>query len=136
MGVSVRVGDDVRELGAGSFLHAFFSTISCHLEPLGWGSRFPVLMNHLYQGEIPPSLVEAATAELAQVREELERLPPSAVVWDIQDLSARPPWGEEIDPRIASLAEYFVTTNGQDLFGVLCESLAEAEDQGVAVSIG
>ena len=44
----------------GDFVHSFFSTISYNLEKDGWGSRFPYLMNKLYQGEL--SFQDAAKA--------------------------------------------------------------------------
>jgi 2,3-bisphosphoglycerate-dependent phosphoglycerate mutase len=135
VGVGIEVGETAREVGTSSFLHAFFSSVSRNLEPAGWGSRFPVLMNHLYQGRMPPELVESAIAEVSQVRKEFSGLPPRAVVWDIDDLTKQPPWGEEFAAAITSLANYFVTSNGFDLFEVIIESLQEAKKLKLAVSI-
>ena len=36
------------EVGHVDFLHSFFSTISYHLEPNGWGTKYPKLLNDLY----------------------------------------------------------------------------------------
>ena len=52
MAVGVTVGSITDELGAASFVHAFFSTISAHCEPDGWGTSFPHLLNALYQGRL------------------------------------------------------------------------------------
>lgn len=41
MTVGMTVGSITDELGAPSFVHAFFSTISAHCEPTGRGSLFP-----------------------------------------------------------------------------------------------
>lgn len=129
-GIGIRVGHSYREIGTGSFLHCFFSTVSAVLEPRGWGSRFPTLMNRLYQGDLPDVDVEKARSELVTVRRELAAHPPSAVVWDIADRSQRPPWGDAIAPEITSLANYFVTSNGKDLFDVLLAALDEAAQSG------
>ena len=40
------------QIGHGDFLHSFFSSVAYHLENGDWGSRFPVIMNELYQGKI------------------------------------------------------------------------------------
>ena len=39
-------------VGSGDFLHSFFSTVAYNLEDKRWGSRFPHLMNELYQGKL------------------------------------------------------------------------------------
>ena len=41
MSLDIRVGGGAWPLGSGDFVHAFFSTVSYHLETDGWGSRFP-----------------------------------------------------------------------------------------------
>jgi len=68
MAVGITIGSITTEMGASSFVHAFFSTISAHCEPDGWGSRFPHLMNELYQGCLPHAHARAAMEELAQAK--------------------------------------------------------------------
>jgi hypothetical protein len=130
MSVGIQVGDRHYEIGAGNFLYCFFSTASANLEPGGWGTRFPALMNHLYRGTLPVDLAPPAKSELLMVQRELAACPPSAVVWDIEDRSQRPPWGDDIAETITSLANYFVTSDGRDLFEVLFAALAEAVASG------
>jgi Immunity protein 70 len=130
MGVGIRVGSIIDEIGSGSFLHAFFSTVSVHGEPGGWGSRFPTLMNRLYQGNLPADSVSSAIAELADAKSILATLPPSEVVWDIENRAAKPPWGDNISPTITNLGNYFVTSTGRDLFAVLEEALNDAAAKG------
>jgi hypothetical protein len=126
MSVGIRVGSIVDEIGTPSFMHAFFSTISARCEPDGWGSRFPHLMNQLYQGHLLASHTEAALAELAVAKSELETFPPSQVVWDIENPDVQPPWGSDIADTITSLGNYFVSCGGRDLFELLEEALADA----------
>ena len=40
------------QIGDSDFLHSFFSTVAYNLENGNWGSRFPVIMNELYQGKL------------------------------------------------------------------------------------
>lgn len=125
MAVGIKVGSITDEIGTSDFLHAFFSTVSYNLEG-GWGSRFPTLLNNLYQGDLEAGLAESALAELKQVKGELATLSPEHVVWDIEDLSKKPPWDSDISPDITSLANYFVTSTGRDLIAILIEALDEA----------
>lgn len=124
MSVGITVGSLTNEIGTPSFLHAFFSTVSVHCEPRGWGSRYPYLMNYLYQGHLSAKYALAALNELLDAKGQLSKLPPSAVVWDIEDRSAQPPWGKDIAPTITSLGNYFLSSTGRDLFELLEESLA------------
>ena len=123
MGVGFRVGNITTEVGTSEFLHSFFSTISVHLEPAGWGSRFPELLNALYQGNLPVAHCDKVTSDLQIIRAELAAIAPDRVVWDIDDPNAEPPWGRNISDGITSLANYFVTSGGRDLFDVLLECL-------------
>lgn len=134
MTVAVTVGSISDELGAPSFVHAFFSTVSAHCEPEGWGSRFPHLMNELYQGRLAHGDALLALGELGQAKATLSGLPPSSVVWEIENRQSKPPWGGDIGPEITSLGDYFVSSTGRDVFGILQEALAaSAEEQHDAI---
>lgn len=134
MAIGIKVGSITDEIGNPDFFHAFFSTVSFNLEE-GWGVRFPVLCNNLYQGGLEAGLAARAVAELKQVKEELAAFDPSHVIWDIDDLSKQPPWGSEISPDITSLANYFVTSTGRDLLSTLVEALDEAATHNRPVGI-
>jgi len=130
------VGERAWLVGTPDFLFALFSTISARLEPAGWGSRFPLLMGPLYEGALPAAQAAGARAELAAVRAELAQLAPSAVVWDVEDRSKTPPWGDDIAPSITTLADYFVTSDGEDLLDVLDAALAGAGRDGQPLRVG
>jgi 2,3-bisphosphoglycerate-dependent phosphoglycerate mutase len=135
MAVGVRVGNITDEIGSPSFLHSFFSTISRYGEPNGWGTGYPCLTRELYHGRLPAHSVAQALQELSAAKTVLSAHPPSDVIWDIEDLSARPPWGDNISNTITNLGNYFVTSTGRDLFLVLEECLSEAAESGQDVSI-
>lgn len=134
MAVGVTVGSITDELGAPSFVHSFFSTISAHCEPTGWGRRFPHLMNELYQGRLPHGNALLALAELRKAKATLSNLPHTSVVWDIENRQSKPPWGDNIAPHITSLGNYFVSSTGRDVFQILEGALvASAEEQRDAI---
>jgi len=134
MAVGIKVGSIVDEIGAPSFLHSFFSTISAHTDDGRWGSRFPTLFR-LYEGRVPTHEAAGALAELREAKEILSRLSPAAVVWEIENRSAEPPWGTDISPDITSLGNYFVSSAGRDLFALLEEALEAAEQEGQDATI-
>ncbi|MCD1630579.1 MULTISPECIES: immunity 70 family protein [Marinobacter] len=136
MAVGITVGSITAEIGAGSFVHSFFSTVTIHCEPHGWGSRYPHLMNELYQGYLPHSHAAAALEELRDAKAVLDRIPPSDVVWDIENRDAQPPWGTSISPDITSLGNYFVSSTGRDLFALLEEVLQLSVDKQKDAKLG
>lgn len=112
------------QVGHGNdFLHSFFSTISYHLEPNGWGTKYPYLLKHLYNGKLAWSDVPKVIVELEEIYTKFERYEPTSVVWDIETLNKRPPWVEKLSTDIKSLSNCFVTSEGRNLFDVLFNAL-------------
>lgn len=124
--VSFRVGCMMYEIGTASFLHSFFSTVAYRLENNRWGSKFPVIMNELYQGKLSFENVPAAKEELTQIKKALTKLSPNKVIWDIDDLSKQTPWGDNISEEISSLGNYFITCDGRDFIEVFFMTLNAA----------
>lgn len=116
----------VYSVGTGDFLNSFFSTVTVKLEQSVWGSRFPIIMRELYSGRLPKDQVKTAQEELDLIEAGLTQLPPSEIIWDFEDLSARPPWGDEISPDIRHMADYFVTSDGQNLLTVMKKAFQTA----------
>lgn len=116
------------QIGRGDFLHSFFSTVAYNLEDKKWGNRFPVIMNHLYQGKVAIEEVDKAIEELAIIREELKELSIDKVIWDIDDISQKPPWGSDVCEDITNLSNYFVTSDGEDFISILFHALEMAKE--------
>lgn len=136
MSLSLHAGANAFEVGAPSLLKALFSTIYVRLEDGSWGSRFPTLMNKLYEGQVGAADCDRALRELIEVRNGFSQHSPASVVWDFEDLSKQPPWGSNISPSIDSLANYFWTSNGKDLLSVLADALRAGGSAGTGVRIG
>jgi 2,3-bisphosphoglycerate-dependent phosphoglycerate mutase len=130
------VGRKRFELGDAAFLKAWFSTVFVRLEAGNWGSLYPTIMRDFYSGTLSNAKLDAASEELGKIREKLAALPPDQVVWDFEDRATKPPWGDSISPHIDSLGNYFVTSDGRDLFAVFHEALAAAQQEGLDVNIG
>lgn len=122
-------------IGTSDFLHAFFSTVCGRLENGKWGSRYPYLMNELYQGMLSAEHLEAGAEELAQIKQALARFAPNQVIWNIEDLSLTPPWGDNISGDITDLSNYFVTSEGNNFFTVFSAALSKAQALGAPLKI-
>lgn len=58
----------------------------------------------------------------------MQHISPEKVVWDIEDLSKQPPWGNNISEEITDLSNYFVTSSGEDLIIMLKDALDMAKE--------
>ena len=123
------------QIGHGDFFHAFFSTVAYNLENGSWGSRFPVIMNELYQGKLERENIDTAIEELNIIRKELQKFSPEKVVWDIENLSKQPPWGNDISKDITDLSNYFVTSDGNDFLTVFSHALKKAKEVNTEIEI-
>lgn len=135
MAVGFNVGFFWYQIGSGDFLHCFFSTVAVNLENNHWGSRFPMIMNKLYQGSLENENVSNALTELNIIREELKKLPTNKVIWDIDDIKKMPPWGENISEDITDLSNYFVTSDGEDFLTIFEHALEKSQELGVPLEI-
>lgn len=122
------------QIGTGDFLHSFFSTICVRLEDGKWGSKYPYVMNILYQGKLEYDEVKYAKKELYEIQEKLKYFSPSDVVWDIDDLK-QPPWGNNISADITDLSNYFVTSDGRDLIEIMFKAFEDSESEETCIEI-
>lgn len=123
------------QIGHSDFLHSFFSTVAFNLEDGKWGSRFPIIMKELYSGKICKENICKAIDELKIIRDELKDFGPEKVVWDIDDLSKQPPWGDSISDEITDLSNYYVTSEGVDFITVFTCALEKAKEADVEILI-
>ncbi len=135
MSISFQVGRKRFEIGHSSLLTAFFSTIVVLLEGEVRGRQFPALTRELFRGRLEHARSGQAAFELREVRLLMANHPPSDLVWDIDDRKARPPWGTDISPKITSLANYLVTSDGKDLIDEMLDAFAESMKCGRDVEI-
>lgn len=135
MTVSLSISGIHNIVGTGDFLHSFFSTISFHLEPRGWGTRFPELMNELYRGTLEPHHASKALSDALVIKRELSALPPAKVVWDIANIAQKPPWGDKVPASVTSLSNYHITSTNRVLMDLLIECLEFQVETGMPLAV-
>lgn len=123
------------QIGSEDFLFLFFSTVAYNLENQKWGTKFPVIMNELYLGELNSSHISEAINELKRIKQGLAKYSPDKVVWDIKNLSAQPPWGTNTSDDITNLSNYFVTSDGEDFITIFNHALLKAEELNCEIKI-
>ena len=135
--IAIVVEDNYYEIGSASFFSAFFDTIHYHLEDYGnWGSNYPFLLNNFYNGNLIWQDALTVVKELEEIRIRLKAFQPSDVIWDITDLSKRPPWGDDISEDITSLANYFRTSDdAKDLIYVMINALKKGDELKASIEI-
>ncbi|HEY6253757.1 MAG TPA: Imm70 family immunity protein [Candidatus Angelobacter sp.] len=116
-------------------LRALFATISYRLEPHGWATRFPAVLDHLQQGSLDPNRAEQAITELGQIEAELRSLPPDRVVWSMDDLRVRNDSRQPVNHKAKNVFDYFVARDGTPLINKLREIVIECRRQGRTVKV-
>ncbi len=135
MAVELRTGNCWYPMGGRGLLHAFFSTIAYHLEDGNRGSKYPSIMKELYQGELCWDNVEHALCELRDIQNEMKRYNAEQIIWDINDLSKRPPWNIHNEGGILTLSDDFILISGVSLFDVFQNALVKAKELKTSVRI-
>ena len=130
MTVAMRQGSVITEIGPGSILHAFFSSVCSNLESGNWGSRFPTLMHDLYSGKLDQSKTKTAILEIQVVITELKSIPANKLVWDIDKPNAEPPPEYDCMCNKESLYSYFRTSTGRNLPFEIKENLESQAEFG------
>lgn len=124
------------EVGHPDLLHSFFSTMSYHAEPEGWGTKYPLLMKDLYFDKLSWGDVKEARENLKEIQNILQKRKPDEVVWDIEDLTKRPPWDSQpLPPQVINLATYYATPRGVTYFDLLFHALDDAQEVEIDVVI-
>mgnify|MGYP003617394503 CR=1 FL=1 len=112
----------------GDYLNAFFSTITYHLEHNMRGSVYPYVKK-FYDGVIDFKDIDKLSEELIEIKEKLKFFEPDKIMWDNENLSLTPPWGNNNAKRITNLSNYFYTSNGgKDLFEIFFKAFESAKE--------
>lgn len=133
--IGIKIDLVLLEIGGADFFYSFFSTICYNLENKVWGSKYPIIMNNLYEGRIKNNILTEAKDELIEIHKRLKLLSTDNVIWDFDNLSKNPPWGSNISNEITDLSNYYVTSNGEDLFMILFEGIDIAINENKDIEV-
>jgi hypothetical protein len=135
MAINLFTKHTIFEIGTADFFTSFFDTIEYRLTRGLFGKKYPIVLTEFYKGNLKYENLEKAERELNDIQKRLKKLNPSKVVWDKNDLSKKPPWGNNISSDITDLSNYYVTSNGKDLFEVLFKAINKAKSEKSGIEI-
>lgn len=135
MGVHLRTSHFIYEIGTSDFLTSFFDTIEVRLTKGIFGEKYPTVLNEFYNGNLNYESLDKAERELKEIQNRLKKFKPSKLVWDKYDLNKMPPWGNNISTDITDLSNYYVTSDGQDLFEVIFRAIETAKSEKSGITI-
>jgi len=110
--IGLRAGNEIIGVGNESQFYALMSTISVNLEPRGWGTKYPMLMRHLYPGQLSAADVRYALEEIVDIIDKLTKLKADRLVWDITDPTLRPD-EKQVWLGAPNLLDVFRTADGE-----------------------
>ena len=88
---------------------------------------------YITSGSIAPTFLCGIALEI--IKKELRAYGPENVVWEIEDLSKQPPWGNNISKDITDLSNYFVTSDGDDFLKIFMHALKKAKELNCELEI-
>ena len=132
---SISVGAIAKPLAEKHVLDALFTTITRRLEPGGRGTRFPLLMDHLYWGRLQPAQARDALRELAEVEDDLRNTPLRDIIWNPLDSRPHDDAHEPVNRHAENVLEYFTDVNDRPLIARLRDSVEECRLTGQQLRI-
>ncbi|MDA4892543.1 Imm70 family immunity protein [Streptomyces sp. MS2A] len=117
------VGETGYPIRRADYLASFFDTVAFRLEGGARGSLFPTVAWLYEHGHLGPSAATHARTELRHIFDALRALPPTDVVWTIDDPTRPPPWDEYPTYPAETLADWHSTADGHHLMTVVDTAL-------------
>ena len=105
--------DLIVDVGSQDIWNSVYSTIVYHL--LNAEVKYKNAMSIFTKGKVSSDNALVAAREMNMIRDELSQVAPNKVIYDINNLNVKPPWGDNISPVITSCMNYFTTADGKDL---------------------
>ena len=112
------------DVGRADIWFSLYSTV--HTRIKNAEKKFPLGFEVIKNGEYTGSNALEAARQINLIRDELARISPEMVVYDMNDLSLDAPWKGRISPVITSCANFFTTADGKDLLFELVNILCYA----------
>ncbi len=114
-------------VGRADALYSLFSTICLRLEDGKRGSKYPYIMNDLYNGKLENKFVDVAMNEVKEIKEGLKKLSFEDVVWDIEDLSMEAKFVYDVSDK-SSLLNFYINADRDNFIELLQKALETAKE--------
>ena len=111
----IRTTDNKRyvDVGKSDSMYSLYSTISMLVLPNN--QEICKAVDFIKEGKCTCDNALDTAREMNRVRDLLSQIPPTDVIYDMQDLSKKAPWSDNISPVVTSCGNLFLTADGKDL---------------------
>lgn len=123
----------ILEIGTNDYLYCFYSTIVANLSKNL--KEISLAIDFLKDGKCKGSAGYETARQFNLIRDQLSRLRTNKIVYDIENVNKKAPWGNNISPVVTSCGNFFVTSEGKDLIFEITSILCYAQIKKVDVSI-
>lgn len=121
------------DIGTSDIWNSLYATISFNLKRNI--KKIPLAI-HFMDTEYCDSKNALETAhQFNLIRDMLSQFSPQELVYNLQDPKGPAPWDNNISPVVTSCANFYTTTNGEDLLYEIVSILCYSGIVGVSVSI-
>ena len=134
--ICMRSNNIIISISNENFLNSYFSTIAKRLEPKGWGTRFPYVMNEFYNGELFKEEVEKALEEILVIKEELQKVPKWRKVWNYSKEEKYVKEDDVGDKKAKNCYEYYINEGKKPITDIIIKIFREALKSNTGAYIG
>ncbi len=113
MTIMLSNGERTVDIGSGAVLFSVLSTVKIKLNSIL--DSVPHALHFLESGECIFEDALITAREINLIRDQLSCLSPNDAVYDMNNLSVKAPWKNNISPVVTSCANLYTTADGKDL---------------------
>ncbi len=130
----IQSGDSAKtvDIGTQDFFFSLYSTIKVRLKRL---DDIETAIHFFDTGICSSYDALECARQINLIRDRLSQIPPEDAVYDLNDITKKAPWADNISPTVTSCANLFTTTDGRDLLFEAVSILTYAHYKKVMVSI-
>ena len=130
----IQSSDSVKtvDVGTKDIFYSLYSTIKVRLELL---DDIEIAIKFMDCGICNYGDALECARQFNLIRDRLSQISPKDAVYDLNDLTKKAPWVDNISPTVTSCANLFTTSDGRDLLFEIVSILTYAHYKKVMVSI-
>ena len=101
------------EIGDSDIWFSVYSTAVIRLE--NKKNEIPLAIRFLKTAQCDHSIALDTARQFNLLRDEFSKIPPQKAIYNLDNISMKPPWNDNISPVVTSCANLYTTTDGKDL---------------------
>lgn len=103
----------VVDVGGGDIWFSVYSTIEIRLK--SFKNQIPEIIHFFKTGKCSTESALETARQFNLLRDELSKYTPDKAVYNMNNLSEKPPWENDLSPVVTSCGNLYTTADGKDL---------------------